>query len=464
MAEKEKDRKKKKVDEKKMSFVDHLEELRWVILKCIISVVIFSIISYIFSERLVDFLTAPYPYQLIALGPADVFMLRINLSVTTGVIASLPVIIYQFWSFVAPGLLEREKRFVPWIIFFTILCFLIGASFAYYMIIPLGLKFFAKFQTEKLVMSVSVDKYVKYVTVLLIAFGAVFELPIMSMLLARIGLLTPEFMRKVRGYAIVLFFVGAALLTPPDIWTQLAMAGPLLLMYEISIWITKIFAKKRERELEEDLEDEYEYEYEEKKKVYKVTSYGLLTVSVIVLIILAVITLFKLQFLSLRMAWIDVLIIPWEIIIPAGVLVIILFIIAVYMVIESKKKKPIRRKKKVSEKIRKVRTTAEKVKEERIEDKKLEEKKKDVEKKKEAKKAVAEKKEEDIEKHEDQYDEYGYEEYDYRPEEYAKTAVSEIYRPRKILRWTGVMRRRPRRIWWKKRLVWWNGRMIRIER
>jgi len=164
------------------------------------------------------------------------------------------------------------------------------------------------------------------------------------------------------------------------------------------------------------------------------------------------------------MAWIDLLVIPWEIIIPAGVLAVILFIIAVYMVVESKKKKPIKIKKKVSEEIRKIRTTTEKVKEERIKDKKLEEKKKDVEKKKEAKQAVAVKKEEDIEKYEDQYDEYGYEEYSYRPEEYTKTAVSEIYRPRKILRWTGVMRRRPRRIWWKKRLVWWNGRMIRIER
>ena len=460
MAEKKKNKKKKGEDEKRMSFVDHLEELRWVILKCIISVVVFSIISYIFSERLVDFLTAPYPYQLIALGPADVFMLRINLSVTTGVIASLPVIIYQLWSFIAPGLLEREKRFVPWIIFFTVICFLIGASFAYYMIIPLGLSFFAKFQTEKVIMNVSIDKYVKYVTVLLIAFGAVFELPIMSMLLAKIGLLTPEFMRKVRGYAIVLFFVGAALLTPPDIWTQLAMAFPLLLMYELSIWITKVFAKKRE----EELDDEYEYRYEEKKKGYKVTSYGLLTLSVIIVIILAVITLSKLSLLSLKIAWIDLLIIPWKIIIPAAVLAVILLFIAVYMVIDSTKKIPIKIKKRLIKETRKISKTPEKVKEERIEDKKLEEKKKDVEKKEESKEEVAVKKEERKEEYQDQYDEYGYEGYDYRPEEYTKTAVSEIYRPRKILRWTGVMRRRPRRILWKKRLVWWKGRMIRIER
>lgn len=248
-------KKKKKVSQKRMSFFEHLEELRWVLIKCIGSVVVFSIISYLFSERLVDFLTAPYPYTLIALGPADVFMLRINLSITTGVIASLPVIIYQFWSFVAPGLLKREKRFVPWIIFFTVLCFLIGASFAYYMIIPLGLKFFAKFQTEKLVMSVSIDRYVKYVTLLLIAFGVAFELPIMSMFLAKIGLLTPDVMKKYRGYAIILIFVGASVLTPPDVTTQLALGFPLVILYEVSIWITKIVAKRAEREWEEEEEE-----------------------------------------------------------------------------------------------------------------------------------------------------------------------------------------------------------------
>ena len=262
---KKKKKKTKKVEDKRMSFFEHLEEMRWVLIKCIGSIVVFSIVSYLFSERLVNFLTAPYPYTLIALGPADVFMVRIKLSVTTGVVASLPVIIYQFWSFVAPGLLQKEKRFVPWIIFFTILCFLIGASFAYYMIIPLGLKFFAKFQTEKLVMSVSIDKYLSFVTRILIAFGATFELPIMSMFLAKIGLLTPDVMKRIRGYAIILIFVGASILTPPDVITQLFLAFPLLILYEVSIWLTKIFAKRAEEEWEEEeeeLEEEGELEEE----------------------------------------------------------------------------------------------------------------------------------------------------------------------------------------------------------
>ena len=255
-----KEKKKKKHKDKRMSFIEHLEELRWVLFICIGSVLVFTIVSYIFSKQFVDFLTAPYfksvGDSLIALGPADVFLLRINLSIVMGVIISFPVILYQFWKFIAPGLLKREKKFVPWIIFFTILCFLIGASFAYYMIIPLGLSFFSQFETEKLIMNVSIDKYVTFVTRLLIAFGVSFELPIMSLLLAKIGLLTPDLMKSIRGYAIVIIFAGAAVLTPPDITSQIFLALPLLALYEISIWIVKIFAGRAEKELEDDYEEE----------------------------------------------------------------------------------------------------------------------------------------------------------------------------------------------------------------
>lgn len=456
MAEKEKDKKKKKVDNKRMSFVDHLEEMRWVIIKCLASIIIFTIASFIFSERLITFITAPYPgEQLITLSPMEPFTIRLNISVIMGIIISLPVIIYQFWDFVAPGLLKKERKYVPFFIFLTILCFLIGATFCYYVIIPNALIFFSKYQLPGLVMMTSYEKYLSFAVKLLVVFGLAFELPIISALLAKIGILTPNAMKTARGYAIVIIFACAAILTPPEMYSQIFLAIPIVILYEISIWVTGIFAKKRERELEEALDDEYEYKYEEKKKIYKVTSYGLLTVSVIILIILAVITLFKLPLFSLRIAWIDLLIIPWKIIIPAIAIAVILFFIAVYMVIDSKKKIPIKIKKRLRKETRKISKTAEKVKEERIEEKKLEEKKKNVEKKKEAKEAVAAKEEEYIE---------DYEEYDYRPEEYTKTAVSEIYRPRKILRWTGVMKRRPRRIWWKKRLVWWKGRMIRIER
>jgi sec-independent protein translocase protein TatC len=255
--------KKKKINEKKMSFIEHLEELRWVLIKSIASVIIFSIVSYIFSEQLVNFLIAPYPFTLIALGPADAFMLRINLSITTAVIISLPVIIYQLWKFIAPGLLAREKRFVPWMIFFTIFCFLTGALFCYYVILRSSLEFLASFQTGKLIMNVSIDRYVSFVTLLLISFGISFELPMVSILLAKIGLLKPDFLKKIRGYAIVVIFIAAAVITPStDAFTMCALAFPLLILYEVSIWLTKIFAKKSE----EDFEKEFEETDEEEEK------------------------------------------------------------------------------------------------------------------------------------------------------------------------------------------------------
>ncbi|MFC1563016.1 twin-arginine translocase subunit TatC, partial [candidate division KSB1 bacterium] len=424
MAEKKKNKKTKIKNEKKMSFVDHLEEMRWVIVKSLISVVAFSIISFIFSKRLVEFLTAPYPGTLIALGPTDIFFLHISLSITVGIIASLPVIIYQFWSFIAPGLLEKEKGFVPWILFFTILCFIIGASFAYYMIIPLGLKFFAKWQTSQLLMNVSIDKYVSFMTRILIAFGAAFELPIMSMFLARIGLLTPDFMRKMRGYAVVVLFAGAAVLTPPDGTTQIALAIPMVILYEISIWLTKIVVKKREEELEETLKDEDEYEVIEKEKPHKKLVYGLLTVVGIIIIIPASVIIFKIQLPYLKITIDDVLPISSKAAYSTVGLMVILYLFAVYKVVRSQRKKTVIRKKKSSKKIRKASTTPEKVKKEQEKGKKPAEKEKDVEEKKEPIKALEPKKEEKIEEeYEDQYDDYEYEGYEYKPEKYTKTTV-----------------------------------------
>ena len=185
-------------------------------------------------------------------------MLRINLSLIMGVIISFPVIIYQFWKFIAPGLLEREKKYVPWIIFFTIISFLIGASFAYYLIIPLALEFAAQYETANVIMTVSIDRYVKVVTQLLIAFGLAFELPVMTTLLAKIGLLTETFMKSMRGYAVLLIFVGAAILTPPNVETQIALALPLLVLFEISIWLVKIVNRKDKRKIEEDEEEDEE--------------------------------------------------------------------------------------------------------------------------------------------------------------------------------------------------------------
>ncbi len=458
MDKKKKNKKPKKDNEKKMSFVDHLEELRWIIIKSLASVIIFAIVSYFFSARLVDILTAPYPAEkLIALSPMEPFTVRLSLSITMGIICSLPVIIYQLWSFIAPGLLKKEKKFVPWFIFLTILCFLTGAVFCYYMIIPAALKFFFTFETGKLVMQTSIDKYISFVARLLIIFGLAFELPIISAILAKIGILTPDIMRSIRGYAIVVIFACSAIFTPPDVTTQIFLAFPIIILYEVSIWVTKIFARKREEELDEALRDEDEYEYKviEEKKGHKKIVYGLLTIVGIIILIPASIILFKIQLPFIETQLGDILPISPKTAYSIIGLIVIVYFFAVYKVVKLQRKKTVIRIKKPIKKIRK--TVPEKVKKKEKKDKKAEER--NVEKKEEPIEASATKEEDKVEVYDD--DDYEYDEYGYESEEYPEPAASRIKPPRKILRWTGVIQRRPRKIWWKTRVVLWNGRMIR---
>ena len=158
---------------------------------------------------------------------------------------AFPYIAYQFWQFIVPGLYEKERKYVPHIAFFTTLCFITGASFASFIIIPFGLKFLLGFQTDFLAANITIGKYLGFVVTIILVFGVVFELPVLSFFLTRIGLLTPQFMQKNRRYGIVIIFIVAAVLTPPDVFTQLLLAGPLILLYEISIWVSKAVLKKK---------------------------------------------------------------------------------------------------------------------------------------------------------------------------------------------------------------------------
>ena len=243
------DEKKGKNTEKKMPFLDHLEELRWTILKSLIAVVIGAIGSYVFSRQIVEFLRRPGPegMKLIFLGPTEGFMIYIKVSIFAGLVLALPYVFYQFWKFIVPGLLQKEKRIVPLIAFFTTICFLTGAAFAYFVIIPFGLKFLLSFQTDFLEATITIGKYLGFVVTLILIFGVVFELPVLSFFLTKIGILTPEFLRSKRRYGIVIIFIMAAVLTPPDIFTQLMLAIPLIILYEISIWVSRLVKRKEER-------------------------------------------------------------------------------------------------------------------------------------------------------------------------------------------------------------------------
>lgn len=243
--------------EKVMPFLEHLEELRQRLLKIILSVVLFSLGSYFISRQIMALLLKPYPYdeKLIFLAPTEGFIVHIKISLFAGIIISLPVIFYQLWSFVSPGLYKKEKKHIPFTLFFSLFFFALGASFCYFIIIPYGLNFLLGFNTEQLEAAIQIKEYLKFVTLLILVFGVIFELPLISYFMTKIGILTPEFMRAKRRYGIVVIFISAAILTPPDIFTQLCLAGPLILLYEISIWISKLAVRKKEVEQEEENPD-----------------------------------------------------------------------------------------------------------------------------------------------------------------------------------------------------------------
>ncbi len=250
-----KQKKTKAVDEKKMPFLEHLEELRWTLLRSLLAIFVGAVVCFIFSKQIVDFLRWPAPadLKLIYLSPTEGFMIYIKVALFSGLVVALPYVSYEFWKFVVPGLLEKERKLVPPIVFFTVFCFALGGAFAYMIIIRYALKFLLGFQTEYLAATIAIGKYLGFVVTLILVFGVVFELPVLSFFLSKVGLLTPDFLRSKRRYGIVTIFILAAFLTPPDIMTQLMLAGPLIILYEVSVWVSAaVVRKKVEKEEEEE--------------------------------------------------------------------------------------------------------------------------------------------------------------------------------------------------------------------
>jgi|GEM_PF-146092 len=254
-----KGKKKRKDDEKKMPFLEHLEELRWTLMRSIGAIVLAAIVCFFFSEHIVTFLrdAGPKDLKLIFLSPTEGFMTYIKVSMFGGLLIALPYVAYEVWKFIVPGLLEKERKLVPPIVFFTVFCFFLGALFAYEVIIGLGMKFLLGFQTEFLEANITISKYLGFVVTIVLVFGIVFELPVLSYFLTSIGILEPGFLKRKRAYGIVTIFIIAAMVTPPDIFTQLMLAGPLIILYEISIVISGMVKKKQlEKEAMEEEDEE----------------------------------------------------------------------------------------------------------------------------------------------------------------------------------------------------------------
>lgn len=236
----------------KQPFLSHLEELRKRLVVCAIGVGAGFVIAYIFAERLFQLLVAPLKAvmpegdQLIFTNLPEMFFAYIKVAFIAGIMAASPLIFYQLWMFIAPGLYQKEKKMaIPFVISSTIL-FVGGALFGYFVVFPFGFKFFIGFSNEYVKALPSVKQYFSFSMKLLFAFGVVFELPVIIFFLSKMGIVTPQFLRQKRKYAILLTFVLAAILTPPDVITQCMMAGPLIVLYEIGIIVSRIAQKKKE--------------------------------------------------------------------------------------------------------------------------------------------------------------------------------------------------------------------------
>ena len=245
--------------DEKQPFLSHLEELRKRLIICAFAVGIGFGVAYFFSERLFLVLIAPLKAvmpegdHLIFTNLPEMFMTYIKVALISGILAAVPVIFYELWMFVAPGLYRNEKKYlIPFVIFSSIL-FVGGSLFGYFVVFPFGFKFFMGFSNEYVKALPSVKQYLSFSLKLLFAFGMIFELPVVIFFLSKMGLVTPELLKKKRKYAILLTFVAAAILTPPDVMTQFMMAGPLILLYEIGIWVARL-ARKREEETSETTE------------------------------------------------------------------------------------------------------------------------------------------------------------------------------------------------------------------
>ncbi len=249
-----------------MPFLDHLEELRRRLIICIGSVIVLTFAAFPFINIILKLLTLPNdqlekPAEMIFLKPTGMLIVRLQIAITLGVIASIPILFYQFWCFISPGLLEKEKKYFLPGLFFTTFCFLAGIAFSYFILIPIVLPFLFSMGTETIIPKININDYLGFVLRLIVLSGIIFELPVLSFFISRIGILTPSFLKKFRKYSIVIVFIISALITPPDPMSQLLMACPLIILYEISIWVSQLgsYLKKRS-------DKKWEKEYENDKK------------------------------------------------------------------------------------------------------------------------------------------------------------------------------------------------------
>ncbi len=261
-------------EEKEMSFLDHLEELRWHIVRSVVSIFIFGIITFLAKDFVFNTLIAgpksdwfptyrmlcglteglcfkPPKFDLITVGLGESFIVHLKASFFLGLTISFPYIFWEMWKFIKPGLYDDEKQAARGMVFVCSFLFVMGVCFGYFVVAPVAVSFLAGYDVGA-ISTVSITSYVNYLTMFTIPVGIIFELPVLVYFLAKVGLISAAFMRKYRRHAIVLILVLSAFITPPDVVTQFLIGIPLFFLYEISIIIAKRMEAKRAKEIAND--------------------------------------------------------------------------------------------------------------------------------------------------------------------------------------------------------------------
>ncbi len=231
-----------------LSFFDHLEELRRRLIYIAIIVLIATAVSFAFVQDILYFLTLPaQDMELIYTTPAEAFMSQIRLAFITGVFVTLPFTIYQVLVFIMPALRDVEKKAIIPLVISMLFLFALGVGFGYFVVFPFALHFFLGFATESLLPLFTISRYISFVVSFLVAFGLVFQVPLVFWFLGRLGLVSSAFLKQNRKYAVLIMAVLSSLITPPDIFSQLLMIGPLVLLYELGVTLVRFTEKKRIR-------------------------------------------------------------------------------------------------------------------------------------------------------------------------------------------------------------------------
>jgi sec-independent protein translocase protein TatC len=235
-----------------MTYIEHLAELRKRLIVVIVFFLGFSILCFVWSKQLATFLVSPaQPVDFVFLSPPDLFMTYLSLSLYAGFILSLPIILYEVGMFIWPGLEKRERRAIFLSLLLGALLFIGGAAFGFFVMLPYMLRFFLGFGTEGIKPMISIRDYLGFVGQIVLSFGLAFELPVVTTALAGLGIITSAQLKSARKIAVLLIFIVAAILTPPDVISQLLLALPMLVLFEGSIVLASLVEKKSKSKVQE---------------------------------------------------------------------------------------------------------------------------------------------------------------------------------------------------------------------